>query len=897
MVAVTGMNTMGTGSGTDSAPHSDYNTRRADRANREGGDRGQVCQSREQSRGYRIDRTDPLQNVLGRLRDVKPRGSGHDYTALCPAHNDREPSLSVSRGSDGRVLVHCFAGCSTDAVLARLGLTLRDLFPPSCSCSESSGRGRSRDRESAPSERPRPRPRRTTDYRYEDHTGRVVAIKRRYDYADGTKRFEWLRPDPSHEGHYQKGLGGIQVADLPLYGLANLVRSGSGSDKPVLLVEGEKACDALAERGFVAVSLPGGAGQKEFGQTLEPLVGCTVILWPDNDDAGRGLMRRVAEALATMDRDRGGITDVRWLQPADSTMRPKDDAHDYFARGGTPDKLRVMMHEAQRLTETEVKQGQANRQLHTRGTGAISQAARLVSLINSLIGDTAGCELFHTPEGEAFTHIPVDGHKETLPLRSKAFRNFVARLFYQTERSVPGAQALQDALSVLEGQALYEGCRRPVYVRVARHEHEHESAIYLDLANDRWQAVRITAGGWQVVADPPVRFRRPRGMLPLPVPLPLSPDPDTGTGTDTADMRTSTGRGMDRLRPFVNVGQDEWALLLAFTVGCLKPEGPYPVLTITGEQGTAKTTLARLLRNLIDPNTAPVRSEPRDARDLMIAARNNWLLAFDNLSRIPEWLSDALCRLSTGGGFATRELYTDADEVILDAQRPIILTSIEDLVTRPDLLDRALIIRLEPIPDGRRRPEAELWREFDAVRPLLLGCLLDAACMAMAMQQQQHQPGATQPVQLRQLPQLSHARVPELPRMADFACWAMGAAPGLGFAPGDFMVAYTGNRAEADSVALEAEPVAGKLLEFMDGRSEWRGTASQLLAELNNLVGAGEIERREGWPARSDKLSGRLRRLAPGLRSVGIDVTFARRADRGRGRLIVIRKCLQDSAQ
>ena len=111
-------------------------------------------------------------------------------------------------------------------------------------------------------------------------------------------------------------------------------------------------------------------------------------------------------------------------------------------------------------------------------------------------------------------------------------------------------------------------------------------------------------------------------------------------------------------------------LLAAWLVAAFRPHGPYPILVLHGEQGSAKSTTARVLRALLDPNTAPLRGEPRDLRDVMIAASNGWIISFDNLSRIPHWLSDALCRLATGGGFSTRELYTDSEEVLFDAQRP-----------------------------------------------------------------------------------------------------------------------------------------------------------------------------------------------------------------------------------
>lgn len=476
----------------------------------------------------------------------------------------------------------------------------------------------------------------------------------------------------------------------------------------------------------------------------------------------------------------------------------------------------------------------------SKGAGP-SQATQLVELAES-----AGCELFHTPEGDAFARIPANGHTELWQVRNKAFRHWLARRYYAKKQAAPGAQAVQDALGVLEGKALYEGIECPVYVRLAR----HDGAIYLDLANAEWQAVKITRGGWQVLDDPPVRFRRPKGMLPLPVPV--------------------DGGQIEELRPYVNAGDTEWVLLLAFLVAALRPEGPYPVLAIAGEQGSAKSTLARIVRSLVDPNATPLRAEPRSGQDLMIAARNSWLPTFDNLSHIPSWLSDALCRLSTGGGFATRELYSDSDEAIFDAQRPVVLTSIEDVATRGDLLDRAIILPLVPIAEGRRRSESAIWRTFEEARPRILGALLYAVAEAS-----------------RNLPRVQLDR---LPRMADFAQWATAAEPGLGLEQGAFMQAYLGNRTDANALSLEAEPVAAKVITLLDQHGdEWQGTASELLEELNSRASDTE-KRADGWPKRPNVLSGRLKRIAPNLRQVGIGVIFGREETRERRRHITIRR-------
>jgi hypothetical protein len=480
-----------------------------------------------------------------------------------------------------------------------------------------------------------------------------------------------------------------------------------------------------------------------------------------------------------------------------------------------------------------------------------SQATRLVALALD-----AGAELFHTPgaDGDAYATIAVEGHKETWPLKVKRFRRWLARLLYQAEDKSPGSQAVQDALGVLEGKALYEGAALAVSTRLA----EHHGALYLDLADDQWRAVEVTSSGWRVVTDPPVKFRRARGMLPLPLPV--------------------TGGRLGALKPLVNIATEEdWRLVVSWLVAALRPRGPYPVLVLHGEQGSAKSTLVRVLRALVDPNTAALRTTPRDERDLVIAATNSWLIALDNLSHLSDWLSDALCRLATGSGFATRELYTDAEEAIFAAQRPIVINGIEELATRGDLLDRSILLYLPTISEDKRQDETGFWQRFEPARPQLLGALLDVVSQG-----------------LRTLPSVQLER---LPRMADFALWACAAADACGWTAQDFLDAYQGVREAAYDLTLEASPVAPLVRELLAQHGQWEGTASEFLTALERLAAGGmapqgtvkvgsDVTTQKAWPKNGRALSNALRRLAPTLRAVGVAVTFDVRQGHKRTRLI-----------
>jgi hypothetical protein len=382
---------------------------------------------------------------------------------------------------------------------------------------------------------------------------------------------------------------------------------------------------------------------------------------------------------------------------------------------------------------------------------------------------------------------------------------------------------------VIEAKAHFDAPERVVHIRVGG----LDERLYLDLGDANWRAVEIDATGWRVIDKPSARFRRAAGMQPLPVPV--------------------AGGSIEVLRSFLNVQSDnDFVLVVAWALAVLRNRGPYPVIVLSGEQGSAKSTFSA--RSLLDPNTAPLRALPRENRDLFIAASNGHVLAFDNVSGLPGWISDTLCRLATGGGFAVRQLYTGQDEVLFDAVRPVILNGIEEIVDRPDLADRALFLTLEPIPEEKRLPEAELWATFEIERPRILGALLDAVVEG-----------------LKQLPE---TRLETLPRMADFALWASACETAL-WPLGTFWSAYCGNRDEAVEGVIDADPIATAVRALMATRTVWTGTASDLLGALAEVVDE-RVAKSRTWPDGPRALAGRLRRAATFLRKIGIEIGFGR---------------------
>ena len=484
------------------------------------------------------------------------------------------------------------------------------------------------------------------------------------------------------------------------------------------------------------------------------------------------------------------------------------------------------------------------------GDGRPTQANQLISIAEG------GCTLFHD-SGDAFAEIENAGHCETWPVRPGGFREWLQLRYFKEHGGAPNNEALQSAEGTIKARARFEGPERKVYRRVGT----ANGSLYLDLCDPAWRAIEVDAKGWRIVDRPPVPFIRSRTMREL-------PEPTRGGHID--DLRQL----LNDLRQLLNLAADgDFILAVAWVLAALRDEGPYPVLVLTGEQGSAKSTCARMLRALVDPCQAPLRSVPRNEQDLFIAARNGHVLAFDNLGGVPTWLSDALCRLSTGGGFAARELYTDDEEVVISAERPLILNGIDEVVARGDLADRAIFLTLSAIREADRKPEAKLWARFEEARPRILGALLDALVEGV-----------------RRLPDV---RLDRLPRMADFAKWVVACESAI-FPDGAFMRAYRGNRDDAIESVIDANPVASAIRELMQSRESWEGTATELLTELEGTAG-GTVTKGKGreWPTSGRSLGRRLNRPSSALRPVGIEIdgrksgskrliTISRRSEDGR---------------
>ncbi len=451
-------------------------------------------------------------------------------------------------------------------------------------------------------------------------------------------------------------------------------------------------------------------------------------------------------------------------------------------------------------------------------------------------------ELFHDQFEEAYARFFVKGHWEIMPIKSKQFKAWFANTMVGDSGNAPSGSRIEDELRLIEFKCLLEAEEHELFVRVA----PCGDSIWVDLADPMRRAIEVTTQGWRIT-DPPILFYRYR--------------------TNSRQVEPVPGGSLQMLRSFLNVrDEDAWVLIQAWIIAAFIPTIPHPILVVYGEQGTAKTTHMVILSSLIDPSKVGVGAEPERKMDWIQAADHRYLVTLDNVTHLPQWLSDCLCRAVTGEAFSKRRLYTDTDDVLFSFRRVIALTGIQQVAQKPDLLDRAILHGLEPIPPSRRKLEAEVLQDFEEVRPAILGAILDILSQVMA--------------------ELPNVKLKSLPRMADFARVGVAVERVLGWREGVFLDAYGRNIRSQHEEALDASSIAQAVRTFMIDEDEWKGTSGELLDTLTD-VASTDSRLPCDWPKTARGLSGKLRENAPNLRHIGINVSF--RSSNGR-RLVVLTK-------
>ena len=452
---------------------------------------------------------------------------------------------------------------------------------------------------------------------------------------------------------------------------------------------------------------------------------------------------------------------------------------------------------------------------------------------DGIVALTDGCKFWVDDRQKAYSAMKIKGIWQNWPVRSEFFKIWLTGEAYEKNGFAPSGQVLDESLRTIEAMANRRGERRSAWLRYG----QRGNTIYLDLANDTWEAVEINftikPHGWRIISGeglPFIRSARTREMV--------RPEPD--------------GNLADLSAFFNFAGPLDEKMTIGWLLAAARPKGPYPLCSLSGEQGTGKSTFSRRLRDLIDAGTPAIQAAPKDEQDLILAAQNSHIIALDNVSHIDNSTSDALCRLATGSGFATRALFSNGDEWLFEGCNPIVLNGIGEFAERADLADRSFKIHLAPIADQNRLTEAELDALWAAELPKFTGAIYTALACA--------------------LENLPSTRVQNAGRMADAEHFITAAEPALRWPSGTFSAAYRQHRRDNAETTFEADPIAATLVKWFEHTSgTWEGSATRLLEILTSEADSEKSHMRT-WPKNANSMGTALSRAAPLLRAKGIEI-------------------------
>lgn len=621
-----------------------------------------------------------MNEIIAKLKGVKR--NGNQYTALCPAHDDQKPSLAVS-AKDGKILLHCHAGCSKESVVAAMGLEMKDLFTEEILTPYTAN--------------DKPKWDIAAVYDYKNLAGEVVHSTIRLN----PKGFRQRGPDPDRPGaHIWKDV--FKSVSPILYNLRAVTKAVE-EHRPILIVEGEKDCENLIKLGFTATTCPMGAGKwrDEYSDTL---TGATVYIIADNDEVGKTHAKTVAESLA------GKAEEINLIDLVSAREEKTDLPRGYdisdFIEAIHKDERKAAILDLITNSKAYVAENQTGGEKSggLSGGGKPTPATKLMSLV-----EESGALFFHSDVKDLYAAMKVNNHTEIMSIGSRAFELWLIGLYYNACGQPISNDAIKRVLGACSAKAMYDS---PNPVRLSVRVAEYGGEFWYDLTNNDWQVVKISKDGWRVENEPPILFDRFRHQSPQAMP--------------------KNGGGINKILVHVNL-KDNKTLFLCWLVSCFVPNIPHSAIILHGEKGAAKSTASELLKNLIDPSSLETLTLQSNQRTLAVNLLNHWFLPFDNVSFISEEVSDTLCRAITGGGIQQRKLNTNSEDVIFTFQRCIAINGIQNAAKRADLLDRSILIELLRIKDENRKELTEITANFEADRPEILGGIFDTLSKAMAV--------------------------------------------------------------------------------------------------------------------------------------------------------------------
>lgn len=734
------------------------------------------------------------EEILLHFKNTK-RHDGY-YSALCPVHDDHDPSLAIYFNKDWAT-VKCFTGCDTDSILKSVGLRKKDLCLKECTSmynQKSYGR---------------------TEYSYYDEKGNVAYKKYRIEKPDGSKTFRFEQPD---------GTPNIKGVKRYPYNLPAVLKADT-----VYFVEGEKCADAVNKTGYTATTLDSGSNSTWKSDYNDYFRNKRVIIVPDNDEPGEKYAMKLAKRIP-------GAKIIRLPGLAE-----KEDIFDWLQTGHLMTEIETMLETTDEVQTTE-EEDQPEKVDLEFSSDRRPQSEILLDIIKQ-----AGVELFLNENNDPFVSLQIDDHKEYHGIGSKEFSLWAQRSFYKSTGKTIRRESLVQVVDLLTGNAKFEDSRIfHLENRVAL----KDNAIWYDLTNKDWSAIRINADGWTVERDVPKLFCRYRHQAPQVLP--------------------KKGGDLTKIFHYINMTRFQ-TLFLCWLVSCYVPDIPHAMPIFYGEKGAAKSTACVLTKRMIDPSVMATLSLCKDEKSLIVSLQQHYYLPFDNVSAISNDSSDILCRAITGGAIQQRKLHTNGEDYIFSFNRCLALNGINNVANRADLLDRAILFELERVPENKRKELKEIYASFEEDRPLFLGVIFDTLTKAMKI--------------------YPTVKLDKLPRMADFCRWGYAIAEALGLSGEVFLKEYKENQKIQNDEAINADLVSSLLVEFLSRNITWSGRISSLYQELiNEAEKQGISKNNKNLPQAPNHLSRRLNSMRSNLEDAGI--SFELNKKHSDGTYITIKKDL-----
>jgi phage/plasmid primase-like uncharacterized protein len=460
-----------------------------------------------------------------------------------------------------------------------------------------------------------------------------------------------------------------------------------------------------------------------------------------------------------------------------------------------------------------------------------------ISLIDKILEKI---ELTKSTNETAFATLP---NGLTAKVGSSIFKDWVGFEYNNLTGKYIKESQLKDIVHNIKGKTMFsQTTSKDIFKRVG-YSSDNQN-IYIDMANSDFNVIKVNANGWEVVKSKTtgIKFETTNNMQPLPHPI--------------------KGRDVGKLWQFTNIKDvNQQKLLLAWLVNCFIPFSGYPVLVLTGGEGTAKSTTQSNLRDLIDPSTGNLRMKGSGSDFLPIQAINNYMVSLENLgsgkNNLTPTEQDQLCTIATGGSLSNRKKYSDDEESMQVVKNPIMLNGITGFISQQDLLSRCVVLGLSKIKDSERKTDRDIEAKFIEAKPEIFGALLDIVAKVINL--------------------LPSIQADNLPRMAEFGKIGVALESVMGWKSGEFLQTYRDFQNEVAMETLESEPVIIALISYLKenkckfNNDKYIGYWHDLLKDLKQI----DFKKGVSLDRLTPKgLSNKLRKNATALEKIGITCNF-----------------------